>query len=215
MQRVLFAHLSQKVKTLIKVFRMSNILAVYSSVAGEQSSSRALAKHWVDSQNNSQVEELDFSRDQIPHIDGQLVQAFFTPPADLSEQQQKALAKSNEYVAQIQKADTVVIAVPLYNFGVPSTLKAWFDHIARVGVTFSYGENGPQGLLTGKKAIVVTSRGGKYKGSGMDFQMPFIKQFLGFVGITDVQEIYAEGLAMGEEQKEQVMVKAKEELALI
>lgn len=192
---------------------MSNILTVYSSVAGEQSSSKELANFWLAQQTEAKIVELDLSKIDVPHLTAERVEAFYTPTEQLTLQQQEDLSLSNKWVEQLEQADTLVIAVPLYNFGVPSTLKAWFDHIARAGVTFKYGENGPEGLLKGKKAVIVASRGGKYKDSGFDFQMPFIKQFLGFIGIEAVSVIYAEGLAMGDEVKAQSFAEAKADLS--
>jgi FMN-dependent NADH-azoreductase len=206
---------------------MSNILAVYSSVAGEQSSSKNLATYWLSQkesqqeskqqsqQHKAQLVELDLSQTEVPHLTAKRVEAFYTPTESLTPAQQEDVALSNQWVEQLQQADTLVIAVPLYNFGIPSTLKAWFDHIARAGVTFKYGENGPEGLLKGKKAVVIASRGGQYKDSGFDFQVPFIKQFLSFIGIDDVSIIYAEGLAMGDEVKSKSFAAAKEALSAL
>jgi FMN-dependent NADH-azoreductase len=109
---------------------------------------------------------------------------------------------SDALISELQAADTIVFAVPMYNFSVPSTLRAYFDHIARAGVTFRYTANGPEGLLKGKKAYVFITRGGVYA-NGIDTQTPYLKQFLGFVGITDVQFVYAEGLSMGDDVRQQ------------
>ncbi len=105
-----------------------------------------------------------------------------------------------------------MIGVPMYNFGIPSTLKAYFDHIARAGLTFRYTENGPEGLLTGKKAYIFATRGGQYAGTALDTQSAYIRDFLAFLGITDVEFIYAEGLNMGAEIKEQALVTAQARL---
>jgi FMN-dependent NADH-azoreductase len=94
-----------------------------------------------------------------------------------------------------------VIGLPMYNFGVPSTLKAYFDHVARAGVTFRYASSGPVGLLKGKKAFVLATRGGRYAGTPADLQSAYVRQFLGFIGISDVEFVYAEGLALGAEQR--------------
>jgi len=179
---------------------MKTILAIYSSVSGDNSVSNQLARQWID-QQNARVVERDLATDPVPHLDGATVGAFFTPADQRSDDQTDLVALSDTLVEELQSADTLVISAPMYNFNIPSSLKAWFDQVARAGVTFRYTENGPQGLLSGKKAIVVTSRGGMYKDSGFDFQVPFVKQFLGFIGITDVEVIYAEGVAMGEDAK--------------
>jgi FMN-dependent NADH-azoreductase len=107
------------------------------------------------------------------------------------------VALSDELVAELKAADVVVLAVPMYNFSVPSTLRDYFDHIARAGVTFRYGAGGPEGLVTGKKAYVFITRGGSYEGEA-DTQIPYLRQFLGFIGLTDVEFVLAEGLALGE-----------------
>ena len=193
---------------------MKTILAIHSSASGEHSASRQLAQHWMQNQQ-ARIEEVDLSAANIPHLNGETVGAFFTPPAQRTAEQQQAVVLSDFYIKQLQDADALVISVPMYNFGVPSTLKAWFDHVARAGVTFQYTETGPKGLLQNKKAIIVTSRGGLYKESGFDHQMPFIKQFLGFIGITDVQVVYAEGLSMGEDAKQAAMSQAKAHLESI
>lgn len=179
---------------------MKTILAIYSSVAGDNSVTNQLARNWV-AQQEARVIERDLATNAIPHLDGATVGAFFTPADQLSADQAELIALSDTLVEELKSADTVVISAPMYNFNIPSSLKAWFDHVARAGVTFRYTENGPQGLLTGKKAIVVTARGGQYKDSGYDFQVPFVKQFLGFLGIQDVDVIYAEGVAMGDEAR--------------
>ncbi len=179
---------------------MKTILAIYSSVAGDNSVSNQLAKNWIQ-QQDAQVIERDLTTHAVPHLDGATVGAFFTPLDQLSDDQAQQLALSNTLVEELKAADTVVISAPMYNFNIPSALKAWFDQVARVGVTFRYTETGPVGLLTGKKAIVVTTRGGLYKDSGNDFQVPYIKQFLGFIGISDVEVVYAEGISMGPEAK--------------
>jgi FMN-dependent NADH-azoreductase len=101
----------------------------------------------------------------------------------------------------LKAADVVVLAVPMYNFGIPSTLKAYFDHVARAGVTFRYTDKGPVGMLTGKQAFVFAARGGRYFGTALDSQTPYLRQFLGFVGITDVEFVYAEGLSISAERR--------------
>ena len=109
-------------------------------------------------------------------------------------------------------ADVLVLGVPMYNFGAPSTLKAYFDRIARAGVTFRYTASGPEGLLTGKKAYIFATRGGLYAGTPLDSQTTYVRDFLGFLGITDVEFIYAEGLNMGEPSKQAALANAQERL---
>lgn len=193
---------------------MKTILAIYSSVSGDNSVSNQLAKNWVQ-QQDAHVIERDLATDTVPHLDGATVGAFFTPADQLTAEQSQQIALSNTLVEELKSADTLVISAPMYNFNVPSALKAWFDQVARVGVTFRYGATGPEGLLTGKKAIVVTSRGGIYKDSGNDFQVPYIKQFLGFIGIKDVEVVYAEGVSGGPEAKDVAVNDAEQSLQVL
>ena len=109
--------------------------------------------------------------------------------------------------------DAIALGLPMYNFGIPSGLKAYFDHIARAGVTFKYTENGPVGLLTGKKVYVFAARGGMYAGTAKDSQTTYVRDFLGFIGITDVEFVYAEGLNMGEAAKISALGQAQVRLA--
>ena len=130
----------------------------------------------------------------FPHLDDATLGAFFTPADQRTAEQNAIHAKSEALIAELQAADVVVIAAPMYNFGISSQLKTYFDWIARAGITFKYGANGPEGLVTGKKVIVVSARGGKYSGTPNDSQTPYLKSFLGFLGMTDVSFIFAEGL---------------------
>ena len=125
----------------------------------------------------------------------------------------EAGARSDALVAELQAADVLVIGLPMYNFNVPSTFKAWFDHVARAGVTFRYTSDGPQGLLTGKTAYILGARGGVYSGTANDHQEPYIRQMLGFLGITDVEFVYAEGLAMGEDKAGAALAAANSSIA--
>lgn len=119
----------------------------------------------------------------------------------------------NQLTDELLAADVLVLAAPMYNFAIPSTLKAWLDHVLRAGVTFKYTETGPQGLLTGKRAFVLTARGGIYAGSALDHQEPYLRQVLAFIGIHDVQFIHAEGLNLGAEFSEKGLAQAKAKLA--
>ncbi|ATF85597.1 FMN-dependent NADH-azoreductase [Burkholderia gladioli] len=148
-----------------------------------------------------------------PHLDDAVLGAFFTPAEQRSAEQNAIVAKSDELVAELQAADIVVIAAPLYNFGISSQLKTYFDWIARAGVTFRYTANGPEGLVTGKKVFVVSARGGKYLGTPNDTQTPYLKTFLGFLGMTDVSFIHAEGLNMGPDAETAALAAAREAIA--
>ena len=124
-------------------------------------------------------------------------------------EQQAFIDESDRLIKEISDADVVVIGLPMYNFGIPSTLKAYFDQIARAGITFRYTDNGPEGLLTGKKVFVFAARGGMYAGSPLDSQTSYVRDFLGFLGMNEVEFVYAEGLNMGETAKETALAKAK------
>ncbi|MEM6889572.1 MAG: NAD(P)H-dependent oxidoreductase [Pseudomonadota bacterium] len=128
----------------------------------------------------------------IPHVDETWIGANFTLADDRTEDQRAALGLSDQLIAEIKAADVLVLGVPVYNFGVPASLKAWIDQIARAGVTFQYTENGPVGLLTGKRAIIALSTGGTPVGSNIDFASGYMKHIMGFIGITDVSVIAAE-----------------------
>ena len=152
----------------------------------------------------------------MPHIDGTVIGAYFTPVDQRSAELQQAVALSDTAVAEIKAADIIVLGVPMWNFGIPSALKAWIDHIARAGETFRYGANGPEGLLSGKRAIIVSARGGIYSQGPMasfDHQENYLRDVLGFIGIKDVAFIRAEGLAMGPDSAAQAMMQAQTHLA--
>jgi FMN-dependent NADH-azoreductase len=184
---------------------MHNILFVTSSLMGETSTSRKLAGELLATVNHPEatVVERHLTPETIPHISRELLTALGTPEATRSETQRQALELADRLIEEVEAADTIVIASPMYNFSVPSTLKAWIDHIARAGRTFRYSVNGPEGLLKDKKLYVVASRGGYYAGGapaqGMDFQEPYLRALFGFLGIRDVTFIHVEGQAMGAE----------------
>lgn len=134
-----------------------------------------------------------------PVLDEAALGALFTPADQRTEEQAARVALDDALIAEVQAADAIVLGVPMYNFGTPVQLKAWIDAIARAGVTFRYTESGPQGLVTGKKAYVALARGGMYRGTPADTQVPYLKSVLGFLGMTNIEFVYAEGLAMGQE----------------
>ena len=148
----------------------------------------------------------------MPHLTLERFQAFGTPVAERTLEQQRYVAESDALIDELRRADMIVLGVPMYNFGVPSTLKAYFDHVARSGVTFRYTPEGPVGLLTGKKVYVFATRGGRYAGTAGDLQTAYLRQFLGFIGLRDVEFIYAEGLALGAEQREAALGRALERI---
>lgn len=190
---------------------MATLLQINSSLFGDNGNSSQLSQefvaHWKAQNSAGDVVVRDFAKEAVPHLDAARVQALFTPEADRTAEQQAVVDYSDKIIAEIQAADAIVIGVPLYNFGVPSTLKAYFDHIARAGVTFKYTETGPAGLLDDKPVYIIAARGGVHKGLASDTQSQFLTNFLGFVGLKDVRFIYAEGLNMG--QKDQAFAAAK------
>ena len=178
---------------------MNNILLIKSSLNGEQSKSTQLANQLVSNLSaNTNVIERDLNTTALPHLTQAEMGAWMTAADDRSEEQQALAAVSDSLVAEVQNADTLVVAMPMYNFGVPSNFKAWADRIARAGLTFKYTQNGPVGLLENKKVYIVATRGGQYQGTVKDSQTQFLKDFFAFVGLTDVEFIYAEGLNMAD-----------------
>jgi len=151
----------------------------------------------------------DLARDPVPHLDAERFGAFIANPEARTPAQRAAVRYSDALIDELRRADTIVLGLPMYNFGVPSPLKAWFDHIARAGATFKYTEKGAVGLLTGKKAYVIAARGGKYAGTPADTQTPYVRNFLAFLGITDVEFVYAEGLALGEATRNEALAAAQ------
>lgn len=190
---------------------MATLLQINSSLFGDKGNSSQLVQEfvqqWKTQQVNGEVLVRDFAKESVPHLDASRVQALFTPEAERTAEQQAVVDYSDNIIAEIQAADAIVIGVPLYNFGIPSSLKAYFDHIARAGVTFKYTETGPVGLLNNKPVYIIAARGGVHKGLPSDTQSQFLSNFLGFVGLKDVRFIYAEGLNMG--QKDQAFAAAK------
>ncbi|MCW3172716.1 FMN-dependent NADH-azoreductase [Shewanella subflava] len=193
---------------------MKKVLMLKSSILGEHSQSSALlddlAMLWQD--KGVQITTRDLATDPVPLLDGELANGLRGGDA-LNERQTAALALSDTLVAELKENDTIVLAAPMYNFMIPTQLKAWIDFIARAGVTFTYTDKGPQGLLSGKKAVIVTSRGGMHKDAGSDHLVPYLKTVLAFIGITEVEVIYAEGLNMGPDSAATAMANAKQALS--
>jgi FMN-dependent NADH-azoreductase len=190
---------------------MSTLLQINASLAGGKGVSSQLADRfvteWLATHPEGRVLKRDLASEPVPHLTAERFQAFLSQPEARTAEQRAVSEYSDALIAELKSADTIVFAVPMYNFSVPSTLRAYFDHIARAGVTFRYTPSGPEGLLKGKKAFVFITRGGVYSG-GVDTQTPYLKQFLGFIGITDVQFVYAEGLGMGDETRQKSLTAA-------
>lgn len=181
---------------------MAKILNIISSPRGEASVSIKLGNAIVDKLREkdpaSTVVVKDLTNSPFPHLEEAHLNAFFTPVEAHTDANKEAISHSNKAVQELMDADVIVIGAPMYNFTLSSTLKAWFDHIARAGITFKYGANGPEGLVTGKKVYVALASGGVYSGdaAGYDFLSPYVKHMLGFLGMTDVTIVRAEGLAV-------------------
>ncbi|GAB6262357.1 FMN-dependent NADH-azoreductase [Photobacterium sp. R1] len=192
---------------------MSKILVLKSSILGGYSQSNALIDHLVNTKADdiSTIIERDLVANPLPVLDGELAGGL-RGSDNLTQRQQETIALSNQLIEEIEASDTLIIGAPMYNFSIPTQLKNWFDLIARAGVTFSYTENGPVGLLTNKKVIVVTSRGGMHQGNATDTMVPYLKTILGFVGMTDVEFVYAEALNMGDEMASKGLNQAKAQI---
>ncbi|WP_437610888.1 FMN-dependent NADH-azoreductase [Erwinia sp. V71] len=196
---------------------MSKVLVLKSSILAGYSQSGQLADFYAEEAKaaGNQVTVRDLAANPIPVLDGELVGALRPSDAQLTPRQQEALALSDELIAELQAHDTVVIAAPMYNFNIPTQLKNYFDLIARAGVTFRYTEAGPEGLVKGKRAVIVSSRGGIHKDTPSDLLTPYVKLFLGFIGITDVNFVFAEGIAYGPEVATKATTDAKDAIKQI
>lgn len=196
---------------------MTNILHVTASIRSEESVSRKLGNKLVEKigqGTDASIVTRDLAANDLPLIDADRFAANLTPPAERDEKQQALADVADTLIAELQAADTLVLSLPVYNFTMPSTLKAWADLVARAGTTFRYTESGPEGLLTGKKAYVVIASGGTPIGSEIDFLTPWLRHFLGFLGITDVEIIAADGImGIDGEQKIEAAAQTIETLA--
>jgi FMN-dependent NADH-azoreductase len=193
---------------------MSTILFVSSSPRGNASYSKQIAESVIaDLRNkdpNAKLIVRDLAQAPLPHIDDDFVAATRGSDGPQTQRQRATLAISDALVDELLAADIVVIAAPMINFSVSSTLKSWFDYIARAGRTFHYSEAGAQGLVTGKRVIIVSASGGIYSGdkAAFDFQVPWLRGMLGFLGMTDVEVIRVEGTALGPQAAEQALARA-------
>lgn len=197
---------------------MRQILVINSSVTGPASVSRILVEHTVQSllaaDPTAAVVYRDLDVDPVPHLTSATVAGVRGVPS--SDDELASQARSDELIEELRAVDVLVIGAPMYNFSIPTSLRAWFDHVLRPRVTFSYSERGPQGLLTGKHAIVIEARGGLYSSGPAkvtDFQEPYLRQLLGFVGITNVTFIHAEKIGFGPDAREAALSAAKSRIA--
>ncbi|HSG62614.1 MAG TPA: NAD(P)H-dependent oxidoreductase [Pseudomonadales bacterium] len=171
-------------------------LFIYSSLQGANSASSSLLKQHA-KRISGHVVERDLAAMALPHLSAEEMAAWSTPAEVRTLQQAQLAALSDTFIQDLRDADRIFIGLPMYNFGIPSVFKAWIDRVARAGETFRYTSEGPEGLLKGKKVTVVTTRGGEYRDTAMDVQSQYIRLVLGFIGLDDIEIIYAEGLAMG------------------
>jgi FMN-dependent NADH-azoreductase len=191
---------------------MKTLLQIRSSLFAAHSQSNQLAERfvsaWRAANPHGEVLVRDLALEPVPHLDGARFGAFLAKPGERTPEQQSVIQYSDGLIDELRRADVVVLGLPMYNFGIPSQLKAYFDHIARAGVTFRYTEKGAVGMLTGKQVYVFAARGGLYAGTPADTQTPYVRDFLAFVGMRDIQYVYAEGLAISPASKETSLARA-------
>ena len=193
---------------------MKNILVVNSSLNSEAGNSSKLVANYLDKLAGKDVklDLLDLNEAQLPHLTQQEMAAWMTAPEERTQAQAELAAISDALLSRLEEADEVVIGLPMYNLGVPSTFKAWIDRLARAGKSFKYTETGPVGLIADKPVTVLAARGGVYAGTDYDTQTPYIRHIFGLMGITSVNFVYAEGLNMGEEAAEKAFSAANEKI---
>lgn len=182
---------------------MTKILVLNTGLNGEQSNSNKFTSLYQKIRNttteNQEYTVRDLDKDALPHLTSQEMQAWMTPESDRTEQQQTLAAVSDDLIDELMAHDVIVIGMPMYNMGVPSTFKTYIDRVSRAGKTFRYTEQGPEGLVKGKQVVVLAARGGMYQGTPLDSQTSYLKSIFGLMGVTDIQFVYAEGLNMGED----------------
>ena len=195
---------------------MKTLLQIRASLFSDNGQSTQLADrfvaNWRKANPDGRVILRDLALEPVPHLDAARFGAFLAKAEDRTAEQAAVIAYSDQLIGELKSAEVIVLGLPMYNFGVPSMLKAYFDHIARAGVTFSYTEKGPVGLLRGKQAYVFAARGGLYAGTPKDTQTPYVQTFLGFLGIEDVRFTYAEGLNISPAVKVASLARAKVEI---
>jgi len=191
---------------------MTNILHIKASIRGPESISNALGDRIVAGlleKGDASVTTRDIAADTLPFVSAERFAANLAPADERTPEQAELASIADQLIEELEAADTIVLSTPVYNFGVPASLKAWADLVARAGRTFKYTENGPVGLLTGKKAYIAAASGGTKIGSEIDFMSPWLTFFLGFLGITDVEIVAADGI-MGQDG-EQIIAAAHEQ----
>lgn len=199
---------------------MAKLLHINSSVRNQGSVSRQMTgefiEKWKNTHPNDEVIERDLAAAPIPHLNEQMMGAFFTPAEQRTPEQNAVVKISDTLLEELFAADVIVIGAPMYNFSVASSLKAWIDHVARAGITFKYTSSGPVGLVQNKKVYVFTSRGGVYSegpGMNMDFHETYLRGVLSFMGMNDVTFVHTEGLGMGQEAVDRAMAHTRKAIA--
>ena len=201
-----------------------NTLLIINSSPRSNSVSRRLTRHfaedWKTKHPDARIVERDLASDALPFVTEPWIQASYTPPAQRTPEQQKALQLSDALIEELMAADVIVLGVPMHNFSIPAPLKAWFDLVVRAGKTFSYGDKGPKGLIpSGKRVVAIVSRGGAYdEGSAQpssDFQVPYLRHMLRFVGLDEVTVIAADKQAFGAEVAQQAVDQAVQKLSAL
>ncbi len=200
---------------------MKTVLVINSSLNSEAGNSFKATEKYIESIKSNyngdtdklNIVRLDLAKEDLGHLSTQEMQAWSTDAAQHTEEQAMLASFSDRYISLLEQSDEIVFGVPMYNFGIPSVLKAFFDRVARAGRTFSYTSNGPEGLLKNKKAIVFAARGGIYEGTALDTQSAYLKNFLNFLGISDASFVYIEGLAMGEDAANESWTKFNEKIS--
>ena len=195
---------------------MKTLLQINTSLHSDQGQSSVLASEfvekWRQSNPDGRVIVRDLAANPPAHLTAERFQAFLTPPAERTPVQAAYAEESDELIRELQSADAVVIGLPMYNFGIPSTLKAWIDHVARAGITFKYTENGPVGLLADRPVWLFAARGGTYRNTPRDTQSAYMTHFLNFIGIRDIEFVYAEGLNLGAETRRRSLDGARQSI---
>lgn len=198
---------------------MKTLLQINTSLFSAQGHSSQLARRFVEAWRarhpDDRVVVRDLAQEPVPHLTAERFQAFLAPEDERSATQQAVVAYSDALIAELRQAQIIVLGLPMYNFGVPSMLKAYFDHVARAGVTFRYTEKGPVGLLGDKAVYVLATRGGVYQGTAKDTQPRYVLDFFEFLGIHDIHFVYAEGLNLDEEQRRSALDFAKTQIAAL
>jgi FMN-dependent NADH-azoreductase len=198
---------------------MTQLLQINSSLAGERAASTRLADRLVSGLKLADpslvIVRRDLYGEVLPPLDARRFAAIGKAKATRTVEEAALVAIADELIAEVASASTLVVTAPMYNFAVPSQLKNWFDYLARAGVTFNYTATGPVGLLTGKRAVLVTTRGGEHRGRPQDHVVPYVRTMLAFLGITDLEVIYAEGLALGEAPRRHALARAEADIDLL